>query len=81
MFCFLLPVKSIEGSQKITEIREGGKGGGGRGLCLRNPGRRGGHSDPENPRGRGEVKKPCHPSGVGGGVWIFSEITQCQIPR
>ena len=29
--------------------------------------------------GGGGVKKPCHPSG--GGVWIFSGITQCHIPR
>ena len=30
---------------------------------------------------RGGGKKPCHPSGGGGGVWIFSGITQCHIPR
>ena len=29
--------------------------------------------------GGGGSKKPCHPSGRG--VWIFSGITQCHIPR
>ena len=49
------------------EIWKGGRGGGGGVFGLRNPGRRGGgHSDPGNPGGRGEVKEPCHPSGVGG---------------
>ena len=59
------------------EIREG------RGGCfgLGNPGGRGGYSDPGNPGGwgGGGVKKPCHPPGRG--VWIFSGITQCHIPR
>ena len=58
------------------EIREGR---GGR-FGLGDPGGREGHSDPGNLGGRGGgVKKPCYPSG--GGVWIFSGITQCHIPR
>ena len=56
------------------EFREGR---GGR-FGLGDPGGRGDHSDPGNLGGRGGVKKPCHPSG---GVWIFSGITQCHIPR
>ena len=44
------------------EIREGR----GRRFDLGDPGGRGGHSDPGNLGGRG-VKKPCHPSGGGGG--------------
>ena len=59
------------------EIREGR---GGR-FGLGDPGGRGDHSDPGNLGGRGGLKKPCHPSGGGGGVWIFSGITQCHIPR
>ena len=60
------------------EIREGQ---GGRCFGLGNPGGRGGYSDPGNPAGwgGGGSKKPCHPSGRG--VWIFSGITQCHIPR
>ena len=47
---------------------------GGRGVFgLGNPGGRGGQLIQEIWVGRG-VKKPCHPSGVGG-VWIFSGIT------
>ena len=56
------------------EIQEGR---GGR-FGLGDPGGRGDHSDPGNLGGRGGVKKPCHPLG---GVWIFSGITQCHIPR
>ena len=49
------------------EIREGR---GGR-FGPRNPGGRVGHSDPGNPGGRGGgVKKPCHPSGGGGGFFL-----------
>ena len=56
------------------KIREGR---GGR-FGLGDPGGRGDHSDPGNLGGRGGQK--TLPS-VGGGVWIFSGITQCHIPR
>ena len=56
------------------EIREGGREGG---LWPWKSGWEGGHSDPGNPGGRGGQKTLPF---VGGG-WIFSEITQCQIPR
>ena len=57
-------------------VKNNGNPGGMGVFGLGNPGGRGGHSDLGNPGGRG-VKKPCHPSG--GGVWIFSGITQCGI--
>ena len=53
------------------EIREGR---GGR-FGLGDPGGRGDHSDPGNLGGSlgGGVKKPCHPSGGGGGCGFFLE--------
>ena len=59
------------------EIREGR---GGR-FGLGDPGGRGDHSDPGNLGGRGGSKNLAIRRGGGGGVWIFSGITQCHIPR
>ena len=56
------------------EIREGR---GGR-FGLGDPGGRGDHSDPGNLGGRGGSKNLAIRRG---GVWIFSGITQCHIPR
>ena len=54
--------------------------GGGVALALEIRVGGGGYSDPGNPGGwGGGSKKPCHPSGRG--VWIFSGITLCHIPR
>ena len=57
------------------EIREGR---GGR-FGLGDPGGRGDHSDPGNLGGRGGGSKNL--AIRRGGVWIFSGITQCHIPR
>ena len=56
------------------EIREGREDR----FGLGDPGGRGGHSDPGNLGGKGGSKNLAVRRGE---VWIFSEITQCHIPR
>ena len=59
----------------------GNPGGTGGRFGLGDPGGRGDHSDPGNLGGRGGGGQKTLLSVGGGGVWIFSGITQCHIPR
>ena len=72
----------VEGSGNLDGRRVFGLGNpGGRGRSLDfEIWVSGGSSGPGNPGGR-RVKKSCHPSGGGGGVRIFSGITQCAVPE